>query len=261
MICKNMCLEAVTPDSQYLTCVVMALHLGAGDQVCQETTELPLTCPDRSSSLTIPTHKKRQPPRTFRERARAVIENSKFHIAILTLVIIDLILVLIELVIDASALEHSSQLEMLENALKYSSITILSIFVVENLFTIYVMGWDFFKHFLEVFDFTIVVTSLVLDIVFMHSHAQAGFGLLIILRLWRIVRVINAIVVAMSSQAERELEEERDCRYKLETKLKHCNNSLKKQATQIQALLSILQSHNIEIPSSLLPSDTNNVTT
>lgn len=51
---------------------------------------------------------------------------------------------------------------------------------------------EFFHHKFEMFDGLVVVVSFILDIVFIfHEDAFDGMGLLILLRLWRVARIIN----------------------------------------------------------------------
>lgn len=51
---------------------------------------------------------------------------------------------------------------------------------------------EFFSHKFEVFDGLVVVVSFVLDVAFIfHEDAFSGIGLLIVLRLWRVARIIN----------------------------------------------------------------------
>lgn len=51
---------------------------------------------------------------------------------------------------------------------------------------------EFFHHKFEVFDGVVVIVSFVLDIVFIfREDAFDGMGLLILLRLWRVARIIN----------------------------------------------------------------------
>lgn len=51
---------------------------------------------------------------------------------------------------------------------------------------------EFFKVKMEVFDAVIVITSLLLDIIFFnHTDTLNFIGLIIILRLWRVVRIVH----------------------------------------------------------------------
>lgn len=74
----------------------------------------------------------------------------------------------------------------------YFSLALLTFFMVELMGKLYAYRWEFFEHKFEVFDGLIVVISFVLDIVFIfHEDAFDGLGLLILLRLWRVARIIN----------------------------------------------------------------------
>ena len=65
-------------------------------------------------------------------------------------------------------------------------------FLVEIVVKLYAYRLDFIKQKLEMFDAIIVITSFVLDIVFRnHEGPESGAGLLVILRLWRVTRILN----------------------------------------------------------------------
>ena len=89
------------------------------------------------------------------------------------------------------------------------TITILSIFLSEILVKIFAFGFRIFLKLYELFDMIIVFTSLVITIaqfVLEANEILILFELLIILRLWRIVRVITAAVAAYTSVKEEEFE-------------------------------------------------------
>lgn len=59
-------------------------------------------------------------------------------------------------------------------------------------FKIFVYGREFFHHKFEVLDGIVVVVSFILDIVLLfREHEFEAVGLLILLRLWRVARIIN----------------------------------------------------------------------
>jgi hypothetical protein len=53
-------------------------------------------------------------------------------------------------------------------------------------------GFKWLKRFSHIFDATIVIASLVLELVLRSSQYEDVVGLLIVFRLWRIVRVLHA---------------------------------------------------------------------
>ena len=60
---------------------------------------------------------------------------------------------------------------------------------------LYGMGLEFFRSKMEVFDAVIIISSFVLDLVFMEGvgvdRGEEAAALLIMFLLWRILRVIN----------------------------------------------------------------------
>lgn len=64
--------------------------------------------------------------------------------------------------------------------------------MVEIAVKIFAFRLDFFKSKMEVFDAIIVVVSFVLDIVYASAEGvESAVGLIIILRLWRVTRILN----------------------------------------------------------------------
>lgn len=67
---------------------------------------------------------------------------------------------------------------------------------MEISFKIYAFGSKFFTSKAEVFDAFIVFTSLILDLIFIkHEDALRYIGLVVVLRLWRVVRVVHGNVL------------------------------------------------------------------
>lgn len=78
------------------------------------------------------------------------------------------------------------------------SIAILTFFMMEIFFKIFVFRLEFFHHKFEILDAIIVVVSFVLDVVLLfREHEFEALGLLILLRLWRVARIINGMSPAL----------------------------------------------------------------
>lgn len=77
-------------------------------------------------------------------------------------------------------------------AFHYMSFAILVFFMLEIFFKIFVFRLEFFHHKFEILDTIVVVVSFVLDLVLLFKkHQFEALGLLILLRLWRVARIIN----------------------------------------------------------------------
>ena len=65
--------------------------------------------------------------------------------------------------------------------------------MIEIMLKIYAFRLDYFRHKLEVFDALIVIISFSLDVAFIgHGEGlESAAGLLVILRLWRVTRILN----------------------------------------------------------------------
>ena len=165
-----------------------------------------------------------KPPQTTREHLLEILHSSKFQIVVICLVLLDCLLVISELLIELKAEdthngttmaaseayvsndeqsakhisegveEEKSAIKIAEEVLHYFSIAILSIFLLELSAKLFAMGKQFFHHKLEIVDAFIVIVSFILDIAFINDDGvTSALGLLVLLRLWRIGRVVNGM--------------------------------------------------------------------
>lgn len=132
-------------------------------------------------------------------RIAAALESMTMHCTIIFLVLLDLVVIMLDLVLaDIYKCEEDppEAYERTENALLFISLTILGIFVVEQLVKLVIFGIKYFFVFWHLFDAIIVITAFALELVLTGS-AEAATPLLIVLRMWRIVRVGHAVADAM----------------------------------------------------------------
>ena len=90
--------------------------------------------------------------------------------------------------------------------LHYFSLSILCIFMIEVLLKLIAFRMKYFTHKFEVFDGAIVVISWILDIASLREEeAFQAAQFIIILRLWRVVRVVNGALLSAKANADGEL--------------------------------------------------------
>ncbi|KAJ7999777.1 hypothetical protein DPEC_G00197950 [Dallia pectoralis] len=190
-----------------------------------------------------------EPPRvtpTFRDSLKRLFASDRFQIAVVCLVILDAIFVLGELLIDLSIikLEHG---HIAPQIFHYMSLALLTFFMVELAAKLFAFRLEFFHHKFEVFDGVVVIVSFILDIVFITSEdAFDGMGLLILLRLWRVARIINGILLSVKANADHKihkLTESNDQMVKQLTELQEKNNKTEEENKKLRA---ILEQHAIE---------------
>ncbi|KAK3606428.1 hypothetical protein CHS0354_041365 [Potamilus streckersoni] len=207
---------------------------------------------DSTSSVTSDSDETKQEFASFRERLKYILYTHKFQIIIICLVILDCLLVISELLLDLKILP-SSEDNIAPHILHYASIGILSLFIIEILVRLYAVRLDFFRHKMELFDAVIIIVSLVLDIIFRNTKGpENGVGLLIVLRLWRVTRILNGIILSVKKQAEKKIQRERRLRDACEQELTKYREYCMAQEKENEALRSLLRKHGI---SDIIPSE------
>jgi hypothetical protein len=98
--------------------------------------------------------------------------------------------------------ERYPHVHQAEGAFFIITITILSIFLLENIVQIVVLSPQvYFRHFFYVLDFLIISVSIALEIVFrVHDDEalQSVVGLLVVGRVWRFVRISHGLIEVTS---------------------------------------------------------------
>ncbi|XP_072292310.1 voltage-gated hydrogen channel 1 [Eucyclogobius newberryi] len=187
------------------------------------------------------------PALTFRDSLKRLYSSERFQVAVVCLVILDAIFVLAELLIDLSIieLEHG---HVAPEVFHYLSLALLTFFMVELVGKLFAYRLEFFYHKFEVFDGVVVTVSFVLDIVFVfREDAFDAMGLLILLRLWRVARIINGVLVSVKTRADQrlhKLKESYDHLVQRVTELQARTDKLEQENQKLQALL---KKHNIDL--------------
>ena len=147
---------------------------------------------DDSNSSVTESDEGKKPPRTVREQIAYVTATNKFQIGIVCVVIFDCLLVICELLIDLRVFEVRDASLAVPQVLGYMTIGILGVFIVEIVVKLCVVRLELFRHKMEVFDAVVVVVTFSLEIAFANQEGlMSGVGLLIVLRLWRVTKILN----------------------------------------------------------------------
>ncbi|XP_057705518.1 voltage-gated hydrogen channel 1 isoform X3 [Corythoichthys intestinalis] len=173
---------------------------------------------------------------TFRDSLKRLYSSTRFQVTVVCLVILDAIFVLAELLIDLSIikLEHG---HLAPEVFHYLSLALLTFFMLEIGGKLFAYRLEFFQHKFEVFDALVVILSFVLDIVYLfHEDVFDGMGLLILLRLWRVARIINGILVSVKTRAEQKMH-----------KLKGSYDHLVQRVTELQQQIDKLAASKVAV--------------
>jgi len=165
---------------------------------------------------------------TCRVRVGEALESATVHKLVISLIVIDAVCVLLDIgysllssECDGGAESDPAWLEVLA----YVSTVITTLFLIEIPLTLWSLGSDFYNPFgpiphssLHIFDAIIILTTFVLEVVLKGRERELA-GLLIILRLWRLLKLVGGVAVGAGeleeetykelAQIKRELEESR----------------------------------------------------
>ncbi|KAM9834827.1 voltage-gated hydrogen channel 1 isoform X1 [Syngnathus typhle] len=183
---------------------------------------------------------------TFRDSLKRLYSSAHFQILVVCLVVLDAIFVLAELLIDLTIiqLEHG---HVASEVFHYLSLALLTFFMVEIAGKLFAYHLEFFQHKFEVFDALVVMLSFVLDIVFIfHDDVFDGMGLLILLRLWRVARIINGILVSVKTRADQKMHKLKGSYDRLVERITKLQQQIDKLQQDNEKLQTLLKRHGID---------------
>ncbi|NXT95724.1 HVCN1 protein, partial [Anhinga rufa] len=191
---------------------------------------------------------KQEPTRShisFQAMMKKLFSSHRFQILVVCLVILDALLVLGELLMDLKII-HPDKYNITPKVFHYLSLSILTIFLVEVGFKVFVYRWEFFHHKFEVLDGIVVIVSFILDVVLIfREHEFEAVGLLILLRLWRVARIINGIILSVKTRSEQQVSKLKQANLKLATKVEQLEHSCAEKEQEIERLNMILKQHGL----------------
>ncbi|XP_062814701.1 voltage-gated hydrogen channel 1 [Anolis carolinensis] len=184
-------------------------------------------------------------PPSFRDVMKKLFQSHKFQILIVGLVIVDAILVLGELLLELKII-HPDKGEIVPKVFHYLSLSILTLFLVEVSFKLFAYRLEFFKHKFEVLDAVVVIVSFVLDIVLLfREHEFEALGLLILLRLWRVARIINGIILSVKTRSEQHVSKLKQANLQLTVKVQQLEGNCAEKEIEIERLTNLLKQHGL----------------
>jgi len=155
------------------------------------------------------------------------IESKPVHIIVVTLVLLDLLIILTDLSLQSfypMEEEAPDAVHTAEKALAWTSVTILSIFTLEQFVKLAVFGPRYFLKVWHAIDAFVIITSLILEIL-LRGPSREVASLLIIFRLWRLVRIMHALAEEITIEHE----ESSKHHHKLEEKMQQRIHELERQ--------------------------------
>jgi len=174
-----------------------------------------------------------------RYRVGEVIESKWAHISILALTLCDIVLVMLQIGASLLHLDETEHEHWLLSVFEHLSLGIVSIFMLEILLKIFAFGPRYFwigtPHWiLHLLDAIVILTSFILEIILKGAEQELS-SLLIIFRLWRVVKLTGTVAIEVSEHDQAHVA-------LLETKVHSLEQELEESHLKIQRLEGFNQS-------------------
>jgi len=163
----------------------------------------------------------------WRGHTRDALESPTLHKLVITLIIIDAACVLSDLgyTFLADTCSSEPELPVWLEALAYVSLAITSLFLIEIPLACWAFGLHYFNPFgnfvhapLHLFDAIIITTTFILEVILRGRERELA-GLLIVLRLWRLVKLVGGITVGAGELGEEDAKQIAETRQRLSSAL------------------------------------------
>ncbi|KAI1098616.1 hypothetical protein F4804DRAFT_324292 [Jackrogersella minutella] len=164
---------------------------------------------------------------------RVQVETSRFtnsrtkHWIVLVLIILDVAGILsdifIALITCEIGIENDEWVAPTRNSLGIFSLVLSCVFLAELMLSVFADGWGYLSSWFHRFDAFVVVAGFAIDLV-ENNTAEEIASLIVILRLWRFVKIVDEFSVEASEQTE-------DMRKRIED-LESLNASLEARLSQ-----------------------------
>ncbi|XP_075391365.1 transmembrane protein 266 [Tenrec ecaudatus] len=166
-------------------------------------------------------------------------------------VILVVILLTLELLIDMKLLQFSSAFQF-AGVIHWISLTILSVFFSETVLRIIVLGiWDYIENKIEVFDGAVIILSLAPMVASTVANGPRSpwdaISLIIMLRIWRLKRVIDAYVLPVKVEMEMVIQQYEKAKVIQDEQLERLTQICQEQGFEIRQLRAHLAQQDLDL--------------
>ncbi|CAK4033090.1 voltage-gated hydrogen channel 1-like [Lecanosticta acicola] len=140
-----------------------------------------------------------------RRQTKRFLASKIGHYSILLLVALDVSSIFADLVISSLACEGHIPLKDAATAteiLGVVSLVFSCLFMVELLASVWAFGWQFFRSPFHCLDAFIILLGFVLDILLRGTTLEEIGSIVVVLRLWRVLKIIDELSAGAAEQME-----------------------------------------------------------
>ncbi|XP_075064532.1 transmembrane protein 266 isoform X1 [Mixophyes fleayi] len=166
-------------------------------------------------------------------------------------VILVVILMIVELLIDTKLLQFSNASQC-SGIIHWISISILSMFFVETVLRIIILGiWNYIENKVEVLDGAVIILSLAPMVASTVANGPSSpwdaISLFISLRIWRVKRIIDAYVLPMKAEMGNVVQQYEKAKLIQEEQLERLTQMCQEQAFEIRQLRAHLAQQDLDL--------------
>ncbi|KAI5163841.1 hypothetical protein MUG91_G46n10 [Manis pentadactyla] len=166
-------------------------------------------------------------------------------------VILVVILLTLELLIDIKLLQFPSAFQF-AGVIHWISLVILSVFFSETVLRIAVLGiWDYIENKIEVFDGAVIILSLAPMVASTVANGPRSpwdaISLIIMLRIWRVKRVIDAYVLPVKMEMEMVIQQYEKAKVIQNEQLERLTQICQEQGFEVRQLRAHLAQQDLDL--------------
>ncbi|KAK5688900.1 hypothetical protein LTS10_000879 [Elasticomyces elasticus] len=141
---------------------------------------------------------------TVRSETKDYLNSPYGHYSILALVSVDVTAIFAELVLDVLICEGRVPYKngtIAQDILGILNMVFSCLFLVELVASVWAFGWTYFRTFFHILDATVIITAFILDVL-LKGIVDDISSLVMVLRLWRVVKIISEMSAATQERLE-----------------------------------------------------------
>ncbi|KAM0344769.1 hypothetical protein ACHAPU_007142 [Fusarium lateritium] len=166
-----------------------------------------------------------------KQKTARFLSSKAGHYSVLTLVSLDVLSMIADFILNLFKCEQGkkgSDWDLALEILGSVSLVFSCLFLFELVASVWAFGWRYFKSWFHCFDAFIVLAGFVTDVL-LRGIVEEVASLIVVMRLWRVVKIIEELSLGAQEQTE-ELSEKLD-------KFREDNEALKNEISRLRGEL------------------------
>ncbi|KAF4446598.1 Voltage-gated hydrogen channel 1 [Fusarium austroafricanum] len=142
--------------------------------------------------------------RSTKQKTAQFLSSKTGHYSVLMLVSLDVLSMIADFILNLFKCEQGrkgSDWDLALEILGSVSLVFSCLFVVELIASIWAFGWKYFNSWFHCFDAFIVIAGFITDVA-LRGIIEEVASLIVVMRLWRVVKIIEELGVGAQEQTE-----------------------------------------------------------